>query len=104
MKSRIHPAPSTSRMPHRAHRRRDGRTLVPPPQFADATLDSYRPDRDYPLAGRGGRRDPELSRPRWHRKGGLFKRAGRPETKPGIYLDGGFGVGKTHLLAAAVAR
>lgn len=23
-----------------------------------------------------------------------------PETKPGVYLDGGFGVGKTHLLAA----
>ena len=34
------------------------------------------------------------------RSGGLFRRAKRPELKPGIYLDGGFGVGKTHLLAA----
>src|SRR5690606_25092448 len=31
----------------------------------------------------------------------LFRRAKKvPETKPGVYLDGGFGVGKTHLLAA----
>jgi cell division protein ZapE len=28
----------------------------------------------------------------------MFKRA--PSVKPGVYLDGGFGVGKTHLLAA----
>ncbi|GMA92446.1 hypothetical protein GCM10025869_29750 [Homoserinibacter gongjuensis] len=31
---------------------------------------------------------------------GLFGRRKAPEAKPGIYLDGGFGVGKTHLLAA----
>ena len=31
---------------------------------------------------------------------GLFSRRKAPETKPGLYLDGGFGVGKTHLLAA----
>ncbi len=35
------------------------------------------------------------------RSGGLFRRAKKePELKPGVYLDGGFGVGKTHLLAA----
>src|SRR5690606_8529592 len=35
------------------------------------------------------------------KRGGLFSRAKRePELKPGVYLDGGFGVGKTHLLAA----
>jgi cell division protein ZapE len=70
--------------------------LVPPRQFATASLDTYRPDRDYPSQGAavaamrsfvGGAEG-----------GGLFKRA--PATKPGIYLDGGFGVGKTHLLAA----
>ncbi|HWM15107.1 MAG TPA: cell division protein ZapE, partial [Microbacterium sp.] len=33
-------------------------------------------------------------------KGGFFRKAKRPEVKPGVYLDGGFGVGKTHLLAA----
>lgn len=78
-------------------------SLVPPRQFADATLDNYRPDPDYPsqaeavtavrtfvaswTRGAGGR-------------GGLFSRRKPPETKPGLYLDGGFGVGKTHLLAA----
>ena len=35
------------------------------------------------------------------KRGGLFSRPKRgPELKPGVYLDGGFGVGKTHLLAA----
>jgi cell division protein ZapE len=34
-------------------------------------------------------------------RGGFFRRAKKgPELKPGVYLDGGFGVGKTHLLAA----
>jgi cell division protein ZapE len=31
---------------------------------------------------------------------GLFSRKKLPVAKPGVYLDGGFGVGKTHLLAA----
>jgi cell division protein ZapE len=75
--------------------------LVPPRQFETATLDSYRPDRDYPSQGgavaairnfahgfssKGG--------------GGLFSRRKAPVELPGVYLDGGFGVGKTHLLAA----
>ena len=77
--------------------------LVPPRQFAEATLESYRPDPDFPSqaeavdkvrtfsdamrgGGGGGR--------------GLFGRRKAPEAKPGIYLDGGFGVGKTHLLAS----
>jgi cell division protein ZapE len=29
-----------------------------------------------------------------------FRKAAPPEARPGIYLDGGFGVGKTHLLAS----
>ena len=77
-------------------------SLVPPRQFATATLESYRPDPDFPsqteaveavrafadaMRGGGGGRS-------------LFGRRRAPETKPGIYLDGGFGVGKTHLLAA----
>ncbi|MFD1493554.1 MULTISPECIES: cell division protein ZapE [Microbacterium] len=76
--------------------------LVPPPQFDEATFDSYRADESYPsqqdakerllaFSGHG----PAAAR------GGLFRRAKKaPETKPGVYLDGGFGVGKTHLLAA----
>ncbi len=78
-------------------------SLVPPPQFDGATFDSYRADAAYPsqeeaketlirFAGRGG--GPV-------KRGGLFSRAKKePEMKPGVYLDGGFGVGKTHLLAS----
>ncbi|WOQ70781.1 cell division protein ZapE [Microbacterium limosum] len=76
--------------------------LVPPPQFAEATFDTYRADPAYPsqqeaketLLAFSGAGAPA-------KKGGFFSRAKKgPETKPGIYLDGGFGVGKTHLLAA----
>jgi len=77
-------------------------SLVPPPQFADATFDSYRVDPAFPsqqdaksalIAFAGG----GAAAPR----AGLFRRAKKaPELKPGVYLDGGFGVGKTHLLAA----
>ncbi len=76
-------------------------SLVPPPQFADATLDNYRPDPDYPSQAQAvtAVRDFVAS---WTKGpgGGLFSRRRVPETKPGLYLDGGFGVGKTHLLAA----
>ncbi|MBU4465254.1 MAG: cell division protein ZapE [Actinobacteria bacterium] len=76
--------------------------LVPPPQFDGATFESYRVDPAYPsqqdakdtlIAFAGG----GASAP----KSGLFRRAKKvPEAKPGVYLDGGFGVGKTHLLAS----
>lgn len=76
--------------------------LVPPRQFADATLETYQPDPDYPsqteaveavrLAAEGPPRR------------GLFGRRREPDDKPGLYLDGGFGVGKTHLLAALWRR
>jgi cell division protein ZapE len=77
--------------------------LVPPPQFSDASFESYRPDPEYPsqieavelLQRFVGSWEPVKS-------SGLFgwgkKKA--PQIKPGVYLDGGFGVGKTHLLAA----
>jgi cell division protein ZapE len=77
-------------------------SLVPPPQFDDATFESYRSDSAYPsqaeskallekFAGRGAPA----------KRGGFFSRAKKePELKPGVYLDGGFGVGKTHLLAS----
>jgi cell division protein ZapE len=77
-------------------------SLVPPPQFTDATFDSYRADPTFPsqqdaksaLLAFTGAGDPAP-------RGGLFRRAKKaPELKPGVYLDGGFGVGKTHLLAA----
>lgn len=76
--------------------------LVPPPQFDTATFESYRSDDDYPSQGEAkellqrfaGRAAPA-------KRGGFFSRAKKEaQLKPGVYLDGGFGVGKTHLLAA----
>src|SRR4051794_33940361 len=74
-------------------------SLVPPRQFEDSTLQNYRPDPDYPsqqqaVSGIQAFADG------WKASGGLFSRRRAADTKPGIYLDGGFGVGKTHLLAA----
>ncbi|WEK59884.1 MAG: cell division protein ZapE [Candidatus Microbacterium colombiense] len=77
-------------------------SLVPPPQFDGATFESYRADAAYPsqeeaketLMRFAGRAAPV-------KRGGLFSRAKKePAQKPGVYLDGGFGVGKTHLLAS----
>jgi len=76
--------------------------LVPPPQFDDATFDTYRADPAYP--SQQGAKDFLISFCRGGapiERGGLFRRAKKaPEMKPGVYLDGGFGVGKTHLLAS----
>ncbi|MCP2636888.1 cell division protein ZapE [Microbacterium sp. HD4P20] len=74
--------------------------LVPPPQFADATFDTYRADPEYPSQQEAKDLLGVFADAAAPAKGGFFRRAKRPETKPGVYLDGGFGVGKTHLLAA----
>jgi len=74
--------------------------LVPPPHFADACFASYVPDPDQPsqrqavaLLEEFATRLEPLPRRR-------FRRSTAPLGRPGVYLDGGFGVGKTHLLAA----
>jgi cell division protein ZapE len=74
--------------------------LVPPRQFASASLDSYRPDRDYPSQGAALAAIRRFEAGWVSGKGGLFGRKKTSDSLPGIYLDGGFGVGKTHLLAA----
>lgn len=71
-------------------------SFAPPPRFQSATFATYRPDSRYPsqtLAKERLRRWTK-DRPR----GFLRPRFPGPQ---GIYLDGGFGVGKTHLLVAA---
>lgn len=76
-------------------------SLVPPRQFATASLESYRPDPDFPSQAEAVEKVRTFADAM--RGGGsrsLFGRRRAPETKPGVYLDGGFGVGKTHLLAA----
>lgn len=78
------------------------RDLVPPPHFADASFATYIPDSTQPTQGAAvaaletfaGR----MSSPRPSR--GWLRRSAPPESRAGVYLDGGFGVGKTHLLAS----
>jgi len=83
--------------------------LVPPPRFADVSLASYQPDPAEPsqqvsLQRVGAflasidRRGSGSAAGRLHR---WWQPARQPVDPPGLYLDGGFGVGKTHLLAAA---
>ena len=80
--------------------------MVPPPRFDAVRFDTYIPDPHQPsqpeavrvlsgfAAGLGAPAD--AGKRRWFAK--------KPEKKPtgprGVYLDGGYGVGKTHLLAS----
>ena len=74
--------------------------LIPPRQFRDTTIDGYRPDPDYPSQADAVAAVREFGAGWDAPSGGLFRRRKTPTTPPGVYLDGGFGVGKTHLLAA----
>jgi cell division protein ZapE len=78
--------------------------LVPPPRFADVSFDSYRPDPGQPsqqqavdtlrsFAGTVG------DKPK-RRLLGRSRGGGAGPGPGGVYLDGGYGVGKTHLLAS----
>ena len=71
--------------------------LVPPPHFARATFDTYLPDPDYPsqAAAQEAARRFATGATRRGLVGLRPSSSGR-----GLYLDGGFGVGKTHLLAS----
>lgn len=78
--------------------------LVPPPQFDGATFDSYRTDDSFPSQQEAKEMLVKFSQGSAPlKRGGFFSRnkaPKEPELKPGVYLDGGFGVGKTHLLAS----
>ncbi|RKR74050.1 cell division protein ZapE [Frondihabitans australicus] len=73
--------------------------LVPPRQFDGASLENYRPDPEYPSQAAAVEAVRSFSTAQEPARG-LFRRKSAPRSKPGLYLDGGFGVGKTHLLAA----
>ncbi len=75
-------------------------SLVPPRQFAAASLENYRPDSDYPSQQAAVDAVRAFTADWTSPPGGLFRRGPKPPERPGLYLDGGFGVGKTHLLAA----
>ncbi len=80
--------------------------LIPPPTFSDVSFESYRPDPAEPTQTAAVSACRQFCDEALQRRGGRKKMFGRRETLPGvgIYLDGGFGVGKTHLLASAYHR
>ncbi|MEE1926809.1 cell division protein ZapE [Streptomyces sp. TRM 70351] len=81
--------------------------LVPPPRFQKARFDTYIPDPAQPsqaeavealryfASSLGDEPGEERGIARWFRRPRPAPRGPR-----GVYLDGGYGVGKTHLLAA----
>ncbi len=76
--------------------------FVPPPQFAHASFENYRPDPEYPSQSEAREALRSFANGSASKPGGFFSRGRKSHSTelPGIYLDGGFGVGKTHLLAA----
>lgn len=79
--------------------------FVPPPRFAGKSFDEYRPDPRHPsqtaavvrLKQLAEQLHSEVARGWGTRLRAVF---GGGRRGSGIYLDGGFGVGKTHLIAA----
>jgi cell division protein ZapE len=71
--------------------------LVPPREFTKARFENYVPSKDFPSQANAVAAAKEFVKPSSIR--GLFSRSTTQQFS-GIYLDGGFGVGKTHLLAA----
>ncbi|MFV8262550.1 cell division protein ZapE [Mycolicibacterium peregrinum] len=76
--------------------------LIPPPTFADVSYDSYRPDPAEPSQVAAVESCRKFCEQAAIRRAGKKKLFGKREVLPGVglYLDGGFGVGKTHLLAS----
>lgn len=81
--------------------------MVPPPRFDSVRFETYIPDPDQPsqtdavrvlsdfAAGLGGAHASGSGKRRW-----FAKKPAAPTEPRGVYLDGGYGVGKTHLLAS----
>ena len=80
--------------------------LVPPPTFADVSFDTYIPDPAEPSQAAAVQSCLRFCDQVQQRRMGKKKLFGRREVMPGVglYLDGGFGVGKTHLLASSYYR
>ena len=77
--------------------------LIPPPTFSDVSFDTYKPDPAEPSQAAAVHSCRQFCEQAVARRAGKKKLFGRRETLPGvgIHLDGGFGVGKTHLLASS---
>ena len=77
--------------------------LIPPPTFSDVSFETYKPDPAEPTQSAAVQACRQFCEQAVERRAGKKKMFGRREVLPGvgIYLDGGFGVGKTHLLASS---
>jgi cell division protein ZapE len=77
--------------------------LIPPPTFSDVSFHTYKPDPAEPSQAAAVQSCRQFCEQAVARRAGKKKLFGRREALPGvgIYLDGGFGVGKTHLLASS---
>jgi cell division protein ZapE len=77
--------------------------LVPPPTFADVNFDTYKPDPAEPSQAAAVQSCRQFCDQAMAQRAGRKKLFGWREALPGVglYLDGGFGVGKTHLLASS---
>jgi cell division protein ZapE len=77
--------------------------LIPPPTFSDVSFDTYKPDPAEPSQAAAVQSCRQFCEQAVTRRAGKKKLFGRREVLPGVglYLDGGFGVGKTHLLASS---
>src|SRR5882757_3083136 len=77
--------------------------LTVPPTFSDVSFDTYRPDPAEPSQAAAVLACRAFCEQAVARRAGKKKLFGRREVLRGvgIYLDGGFGVGKTHLLASS---
>ncbi len=89
-----HPSVSSERLIAQLH---------PPPTFADVSFDSYKPDPAEPSQAAAVQSCLRFCDEAATRRAGKKKLFGKREVLPGVglYLDGGFGVGKTHLLASS---
>ena len=74
--------------------------MVPPPRFDTARFETYLPDPQHPSQARAVMLLREFATTLAPPRKSLLGRTKPPKGKPGVYLDGGYGVGKTHLLAS----
>ncbi|WP_149359856.1 cell division protein ZapE [Lolliginicoccus suaedae] len=75
--------------------------MVPPAMFNEVSFDSYIPDPAEPSQAAAVNAAREFAQAVARNRNGRKKLFGKKNTVgAGLYLDGGFGVGKTHLLAS----
>jgi cell division protein ZapE len=71
--------------------------LIPPREFENASFENYIPHVEFDSQAKAQKRCRDFGKASTKRR--LFSKTSKPDAT-GVYLDGGFGVGKTHLLAA----